>query len=88
MDGERVKRKGLDVNCIITIKGVTTAEYVSIREDMMGQFLERGIAPQEMPFFALLPADYTEIDVVWFDEEMEKSHFAEALRQSIPGKLN
>lgn len=76
------------MNCIIVIKGVTTAEYMSIREDMISQFIERGTVPQELPLFALLPADYTEIDVVWFDEEMEKSHFAEVLQLTKPVKLN
>lgn len=65
---------------IIVIKGTTVAEYELIRQDIAAQLLA-----MEMPpfLFARLPADYTEIEVVWIDEDMEKEQFSEALKEGI-----
>lgn len=69
---------------IIVIKGTTVAEYELIRQDISNQLLAMDMPPF---LFARLPADYTEIEVVWIDEDMEKEQFSEALeevRKSYP----
>jgi hypothetical protein len=52
------------MKCIIVIKGVTKDEYEGIRSDLWSQFQKSTIG---IPFFAWLPAEYPEIEIVWFD---------------------
>lgn len=68
------------MKCILVIKGVTLQDYNRIREDLTKQFNDRNIP---LPLFCLLPADYTEIEVVWLDEDMEKAMYSEALKGVI-----
>lgn len=65
------------MKCIIVIKGVTRLDYERIRLDLVEQITRRGFG---IPLFCRLPADYSDIEVVWLDEEMEKSMFSEALK--------
>lgn len=68
------------MKCIIVIKGVSLRDYLSIRDDLASQIKEKG---WEIPLFAHLPADYTEIEVVWLDDEMERAMFSESLEKVI-----
>lgn len=65
---------------IIVIKGTTVDEYELIRQDITDQLKAMDMPPF---LFARLPADYTEIEVVWIDEDMEKEQFSEALEEGI-----
>lgn len=73
------------MKCILVIKGVGVDTYDEIRKDLTQQIKDKD---WDTPLFVLLPADYTEIEVVWLDEDMEKALFSESLKQTIKGKLN
>jgi diphthamide synthase (EF-2-diphthine--ammonia ligase) len=65
---------------IIVIKGTTVPEYELIRQDIADQLKAMGMPPF---LFARLSADYTEIEVVWIDEDMEKEQYSEALKEGL-----
>lgn len=67
------------MKCIIVVKGVSYEAYEEIRRDLIQQMESKGMI---IPLFTLLPADYTDIEVVWLDEEMEKEKFIESLKVS------
>jgi hypothetical protein len=68
------------MKCIVVIKGVTVEDYQRIRMDLVQQMETRGMI---IPLFALLPADYSDIEIIWLDEEMEKDLFAKSLHEVI-----
>lgn len=68
------------MKCIIVIKGVSLDIYRMIRQDLTSQIQEKDWS---VPLFCCLPSDYTDIEVVWLDEDMEKAMFSEALQETI-----
>lgn len=64
------------MNYILIIKGVTDTEYQRIKADLTEQYQAKN---QEVPFFAWIPQDYAEIDILWVDEEVEKDNFKASL---------
>ena len=68
------------MKCIIVIKGVPKNIYEEIRQDLSSQMEGKGMT---IPLFAFLSTDYMEIEVVWLDEDMEKSMFSESLKSTI-----
>lgn len=68
------------MKCIIVIKGVTVEDYLRIRKDLTEQMEVRQMI---IPLFALLPADYSDIEIVWLDEELEKDLFSKSLQEVI-----
>lgn len=65
------------MNYILIIKGVTDLEYRDIKADLTEQYQAKN---REVPFFAWIPQDYAEIDILWVDEEVEKDNFKESLK--------
>lgn len=59
-----------EMNCIITILGVSQEDYLSIRDDLQAQLKALDIDP--LPLFARLPADYVSIEVIWLEEPQAK----------------
>lgn len=68
------------MKCIIVIRGLDMQSYEHTRADLISQMESKGMS---IPLFASLPADYTEIEVVWLDEDMEKAMFSQALKETI-----
>lgn len=67
------------MNCIIIIRGVGyPTEYQEIRNDIASQISALQLPT---PLFAYLPGDYSDIEVVWLDQEMERQRYVEALRK-------
>lgn len=65
------------MNYILIIKGVTDIEYRDIKADLTEQYQAK---KQEVPFFAWIPQEYAEIDILWVDEQVEKDNFKESLK--------
>jgi hypothetical protein len=68
------------MKCIIIIRGLLYPNYMEVRKDLTAQFEEKG---QPVPFFCQLPADYTDIEVVWIDKELEAEQYTQALRSQF-----
>lgn len=65
------------MNFILVIKGISEVEYNLVCENLLKQFKAKY---NDSPIFCYLPnCDYPEIEIIWFDEQIERDNWKQII---------